>query len=228
MPRLRLIFVLVATAILLIACSKPGPGSDNSQTISGLPWQIKTYDDGSSEVFGLRIGHTSLAQATELIKADHQAAIIIDQQNSRGLEMYFNQFKAGVLDGKLVIVADITDAELEQMIANLDQGDYMASGARKLIPTDADWNTAEQAVISSIAFIPAINLDEDIILNRFGQQPEIVLTPGLKHFLYAKQGLDIALSNEGKEVLQYVAPKAFQQLRQPLIYAAQFAAQVEQ
>lgn len=227
MPRLRLIFVLLSTGLLLLACSKPGPSSDASQSIKGLPWQITTFSDGSSEVFGLRIGHTNLAQASALIKGDRQAAIIIDQQNSRGLEMYFNQFKAGVLDGKLVIVADLSDLELQQMISNLDQGDYMASGARKLIPTDADWSKAEQTVIASIAFIPAINLDEEIILNRFGQHPEIVLTKGLKHFLYAQQGLDIALSNEGKEVLQYVAPKAFEQLRQPLIYAAQFAAQAE-
>lgn len=218
----RSTFCLLFAVVLLSGCAKNDPGQHSGGAqISGLPWQITVFDDGSSEVFGLRLGHSSLNDARNNLSGEIDLAIIIDQQNKVGMEMYVNHFKAGVLAGKLVLVADLSQQQLAQMIANLDRGNYMASGARKLSPTDEDQQLALNTAIASITFIPSINLDEDIILNRFGNQPQKITIEGDTHFLYPERGLDVVMSERGKELLQYVAPAAFEQLRQPLIMASE-------
>ncbi|MBB6523100.1 hypothetical protein G8768_16765 [Pseudoteredinibacter isoporae] len=202
--------------LTLSACG-PAPDGPPQRIVKGLPWQINSFEDGSSEVFGLRLGHTTLAEALEIIAKDSESAIVIDQQNHASLESYISHYKAGPLQGRLILVADIPASQLQQMIQNLEHGDYMASGARKLLPTDADWEIALQAPIASISFIPAINLDEDIIVNRFGQAATQLQSEEVDHFLYPDKGLDIALSEDGKEVLQYIAPRQFHKLSQPLL-----------
>ncbi|GAA6152937.1 hypothetical protein [Pseudoteredinibacter isoporae] len=203
-------------SVVLVACG-PAPDSPPQRIVKGLPWQINNFDDGSSEVFGLRLGHTTLEDALQIIGKDSESAIVIDQQNHASLESYISHYKAGPLQGKLILVVDIPASQLQQMIQNLEHGDYMASGARKLLPTDADWDIAKQTPIASISFIPAINLDEDIIVNRFGQAGTQLHSKEVDHFLYPDKGLDIALSEDGKEVLQYIAPRQFHKLSQPLL-----------
>jgi hypothetical protein len=44
--------------------------------------------------------------------------------------------------------------------------------------------------------------------------------PGVNHWLYPEKGLDIVVSDDGKEVLQYVAPRDFRQPVAPLRRAA--------
>ena len=77
--------------------------------------------------------------------------------------------------------------------------------------------TADRAPIRSIAFIPSTNLDEATILQRFGAPAER-LRGGehIEHFLYPARGLDVVLDAKGKELPQYVAPRDFARLRQPL------------
>lgn len=220
MLTLRSTLCLLLAVALLSACTKNDPGENNSEAeINGLPWQITVFDDGSSEVFGLRLGHSSLNDARNKLSDEMDLAIIIDQQNQVGMEMYIKHFKAGVLAGKLVLVADLSQQQLGQMINNLDRGNYMASGARKLSPTDEDQALALNSAVASITFIPSINLDEDIILNRFGDKPQKITINGDTHFLYPERGLDVVMNERGKELLQYVAPAEFEQLRQPLIMA---------
>ncbi len=72
--------------------------------------------------------------------------------------------------------------------------------------------------MSAIAFIPAANLDEAIVLQRFGAPDErIRADENREHFLYRAKGLDVQLDAKGKEVLQYVPPRDFARLRDPLV-----------
>ncbi|MCV6614061.1 MAG: hypothetical protein OIF35_03715, partial [Cellvibrionaceae bacterium] len=122
---------------LVLGLSACGGSADDGpeRVITGLPWQIETFEDGSSQVFDIRLGHTTLEQAQQLLGSDTESAIIIDQQNKASMELYASHYKAGPLSGKLVLLVDITPTQMAQMIQNLEQGDYMASGARKLFPT---------------------------------------------------------------------------------------------
>ena len=93
----------------------------------------------------------------------------------------------------------------------------MATGlAKKYFLSADDLPQVLNQTIVGLTFVPAVNLDETVILARFGEPAERIQSTGVEHYLYPEKGLDIALHEESKEVLQYVSPDAFQQLVQPL------------
>ncbi len=58
--------------------------------------------------------------------------------------------------------------------------------------------------------MPSFNLDEEIAQARFGTPAEIIeVDAKQKHLLYPDKGLDLILSEDGKEVLQYLPPGEF-------------------
>jgi hypothetical protein len=92
----------------------------------------------------------------------------------------------------------------------------LETGARKYLLDRNDHAKAFSAVIETIACVPAVNLDHEIIIKRFGEADEVIQKDGVTHYLYADKGLDVILNEDGKEVLQYVAPSDFKRLREPL------------
>ena len=95
--------------------------------------------------------------------------------------------------------------------------EYMASGlAKKYTLSDKYRSQVLDEIITGLTFIPAVNLDEEVILARFGVPDRRVELDGVTHFLYAAKGLDVVLHDDSKEVIQYVSPASFQQLIQPL------------
>ncbi len=95
--------------------------------------------------------------------------------------------------------------------------EYMQSTTRKAKLAEADLAVALAAPIRGMAFIPSAQLDEAIVLERFGQPAErIRVNEHVEHLLYPARGLDLVLDSKGKELLQYVAPSRFEALRTPL------------
>ena len=78
---------------------------------------------------------------------------------------------------------------------------------------------AKSMIVKTLNYIPAVQFDDDLIINRFGVPAEKIKLEGKQvgwHYLYPDRGLDIIYSEEGKEVLQYVLPKDFNALTAPL------------
>lgn len=185
----------------------------------GLPWQIEILHDGSTEVFGIHVGASRLADAIEILGSDMDLAIIAatDADESGNLEMYYGHYKAGLLSGKLILQTHASEQDIKRWSDNSPRFEYMASGlAKKHILLDNDLPQVLDEIIISLTFIPGVNLDEEVILARFGEPEKRIQLPGVTHYLYPKKGLDIALHENSNEVLQYVAPEAFKQLTQPL------------
>jgi len=209
------LFLLLAVALAIYPFLNP---SENGETVTGLPWQIAIQPDGSTLVFGLHIGKSRLSDAYDILGNDVELAIIAAPDESGTLEMYYGHYQAGLLSGKLVLQTSSSEQNIKRWRENAAKSDYMASGrAKKYTLSDDDSHHVLQEVITGITFIPAVNLDEDIILARFGQPEKKLALADATHYLYPDKGLDIALYKEAKEVLQYVSPAAFSQLVQPLI-----------
>ena len=193
--------------------------SEKTETLTGLPWQIEIQADGSTQVFGLHIGKSRLSDAIEILGGDMDLAIVAatDADESGNLEMYYGYYKAGLLSGKLILQTHASEQDINRWSDNSPKFEYMASGlAKKHILLDDDLPQVLDEVIISLTFIPSVNLDEEVILARFGEPEKRISLPGVTHYLYPAKGLDIALHEESKEVLQYVRPTAFEQLMQPL------------
>ncbi|MGB5277666.1 MAG: hypothetical protein WBO73_20010 [Gammaproteobacteria bacterium] len=204
--------------ITLVLAIYPFLGKDEKRGgVTGLPWQIVLLPDGSTKVFGLSPGRTTLGQAAAQLGDDMELAVMVAKGETGSLEMYYGQYRSGLLTAKLVLGAELDDESLKVMRDNAASTEVLKTGVRKYVLSEEDHEKAFRAPIQTIAYIPSTNLDHDTIVSRFGEPAEI-LTMGdqLTHYLYPAEGLDVILSEKGKEVLQYVAPSEFHRLRVPL------------
>ena len=200
--------------------------SDTPTTTQDMPWQVSALPGGGSQVLGLTLGEASPGRSTlgDVLQRwgdKVQVAIVAAPNESGTLEAYVDPMQAGFISGKAIITAHLPPEVIQGMRERATKTEYMGGTTRKATLSSADLAEALQAPVTAVSFIPAANLDEDIILSRFGQPAQRVRSNGhLEHFLYPEKGLDLALDSEGKELLQYVAPAEFERLRQPLLNAA--------
>jgi len=213
----KIFFILFTLLAVVLAVSPFLDKSDDAEKLTGLPWQIDVLPDGSTEVFGLQVGSSRLSDVLDILGSDMDMAIIAATDEVGSLEMYYGHYRAGLLSGKLVLQTDISEQEILRLRENSVSSEYMASGqAKKYILSSDDLMRVLDEIVTGLTFIPASNLDEEIILSRFGEAKERIQLTGVTHYLYPDKGLAIALHEDGKEVLQYVSPDAFQRLVAPL------------
>jgi hypothetical protein len=152
-----------------------------------------------------------------VLGSNMELAIVASNDEAGNLEMYYGDYQAGLLSGKLVLQTDASQLDIQRWRDNAVKSEFMASGkAKKYTLSNDDVTQALKETVTGISFIPAVNLDEEVILARFDEPEKRIQLTGVTHFLYPAKGLDIALYDDSKEVLQYVAPEAFQQLMEPL------------
>ena len=182
--------------------------SGDSAVITGLPWQIEVLPDGSTKVFALHLGNSRLSDAVKLLGDDMEVAIIAASDEIGSLEMYFRSYRVGLLSGKIVLKTDASESNIKDWRHNAIKSDYVATGrAKKYILSEKDLEKAMDEVVTGITFIPSVNLDAEVIYARFGEPDIREIQDGAEHFIYLRQGLDIALFKDAKEVLQYVVPE---------------------
>ncbi len=193
-------------------------GSDARISIEGLPWQIEELPEGQSRVFGLVLGQVTLADAFKVLGQDRELAIIAMLNEPGSLEAYYPRYTAGVLTGKLILVAGIEDQKLAEMRKRAVSIDYTGSGAKKYRLHKGDMAYVDSLPVATVTFVPSVNFDHDTIIKRFGKPDHlIVANTNTSHYLYHDKGVDIILNQKGKEVMQYVAPKDFGRLSEVLL-----------
>ena len=207
MKKLIIPFILLAAVLMFY------PYLDDSDThapLTGLPWQIELLSDGTTRVFDLTLSRSNLANALAVLGQDMELAIVAAADEVGSLEMYYGNYRAGLLSGKLVLQTSASEDNLRRWRDKAVKFEHMASGqAKKYMLSEDDLADVLQEVITGITFIPGVNLDDEIIVARFGEPDERVQIEGAIHYLYPDKGLDIAVFAEAKEVIQYVAPSEF-------------------
>lgn len=216
---MKLFFAVLALIIAILFAPmllSPTPDNRTGQAVTGLPWQIEVLADGRSRVFELTIGASTLGDAQKRYD-DGELALVAAPGEADSLELYLDTVTAGAVTGKMILTAELAADTLAAMRQRATKTEYMQSVTRKSALADRDLPAARAAAIRAISFVPSINLDEAMIIQRFGQPAERIRTSEkTEHFLYPDRGLDIVLDSERKELLQYVAPRDFSRLREPL------------
>lgn len=214
-----LLFVAIVIALLalpLLFPSSGGPGKEASD--AGAPWRIERLPDGTTRVFGLTPGRSTLAEAQRRLGGEPQVALIAAPGERGNVEAYFETVTLGQITGRMVLTLGATDEQREQMLKRARKAEYMEGTTRRIELSAEDLAQAQGATIAAIAFIPSANLDAQIVLQRFGVPAERIRSDEYReHFLYPDKGLDLQLDDKGKEILQYVAPSDFARLRAPLV-----------
>ncbi len=220
-PSIVALSLVAATSLVLVllqAHKKPAAAPQADPPLANLPWQIETLAEGGSKVFGLVLAQSTLGEARQRFGNDMQLAVIASPGEPGALEAYYTHFTAGVLDGKLILVGLLDPAGVEQMRKRALKIELMNSSTRKYLLHPDDLNLAYHTPIGSITFMPDAHFSVDTAVKRFGE-PEVRIRSSehVEHFLYPQKGLDLLLDAQGKEVLQYIAPRQFARLRDPLV-----------
>jgi hypothetical protein len=191
---------------------------DSAEPAEGLPWQIALTPEGDTRVFGLTPGRSSIDDTLAVFGDDIDIALVAPPGRPARVEAYFPAMRAGFVTGKLVLTIDIPEDRIVSMRERAVRSTYMESAARKHVLHPDDLLATRAAPIRVITFIPSVDLEEAVIIARFGEPAtRIDGSDGVEHFLYPPLGLDIALSPRGKEIFQYVAPRDFALLSDPLL-----------
>ena len=194
--------LLVVTG--LTACSNDT--QNDSEPVTGFPWQIERLPNGTTRVFGIVPGQTTLGAAMAQLGDDNELAIIAAPGETGSLEVYYGHYTAGLIDGKLILVADIEPDTL----ASVQMRARREGGTHRLLLDEGDLPTARHAAVRAITFMPAFDLDEEITRARFGLPAEVLpVSAQEQHLLYPELGLDLVLNANGKDVLQYLSPGDF-------------------
>jgi hypothetical protein len=205
------LLLLILATIGVLSCTPDVP--ENNTPVTGLPWQIDRLPNGDTRVFGITPGVTTLGQAMELFGKDMELAIIAAPDETGALEAYYSHYSAGPITGSLILVMDIAPDRL----AGMRGRGFHDGGSRRYRLHPDDLPLAFQAPVRAITFSPTFGLDDEIAQARFGKPGEVVaVNAQQKHLLYPDRGLDVVLNTEGREVLQYLAPRAFAAYREKL------------
>ena len=178
--------------------------------LQGAPWQVDTPAPGTSRVFGLVLPGSTLGPLRQRWGDELKVAVIASRDGSLALEAYLEQFSAGGVAGRLVLVFEAGAADLAAWRA-ARPGTPTGTGAWRHPLAGAAAALADAAPLVGLSFIPLAQLDGETLQARFG--PPAARLPGgerLEHWLYPALGLAVALDAQGKEVLQYVAPADFE------------------
>lgn len=220
--KLALSIVALIIAALLIPFLIPGSGEQAGfDPESNLPWQIETDGQGGSRVFGLAPGASTLDDFVRLHGDDLEVAIIAAPDEVGTLEAYANQVKLGFVLAKVILTVDASPDVVEAMRERALKAEHMESTTRKIRLSQGDLAAARGMPLRAISVIPTVNLDEAAVIARFGAPAErLPLGEKRVHLLYPAKGLDVVVDGDGKELLQYVAPKDFELLAGPVRRAA--------
>ncbi len=208
-------FVIAALIIpFFIPSSAKQEGVDPN---SNLPWQITLDGQGGSSVFGLKPGVSTLGEVRQRFGSEMELAIVAEPNEVGMLEGYYSAVSLGFVMAKMVVTVDAKNEAIIAMRDRALRAKHMDSTTRKITLNADDVAAADQMLVKAISVIPTVNLDEATVIQRFGQPGERVeISEKRVHLLYPQQGLDVVVDGYGKELLQYVAPRNFASLREPL------------
>jgi len=208
--------VLLGSAlIIVVGILLPPPQGGRSQF---LPWQVAHTADGSTRVFGITLGKTTLAEAERMLNGAAEVTLFVTADGEHRVEAYFDKVGLGGFAAKLVLVLQLPPGEVQAMFDHGVRISTLGSGANKVTLASEDLRRVYGMPVASLTYLTRATLDDSLIRQRFGQPAGRIREPesGTTHWLYPALGLDIALDAKGRAVLQYVPPTQFDALAAPL------------
>jgi len=218
-----LLVLLVAFAMPLWHMGRggaaPAPAAGAAQD---LPWQALAAPDGTLRVFGLVLGHDTLADAQARIGDGLQVALVARLGEVGALEALADPFAAGFVSGRLVLAFEAPPQTLRRWREHAPRSEAMDDGVRRFELLVGDRDEARRSALAGLSFVPAVRLTEADVRQRFGTPAaEVALGGGGMVLLYPALGLAATVGSASRGVLEYVAPRDFEaRLRAPLAASA--------
>ncbi|MDH5600500.1 MAG: hypothetical protein OEY78_04245, partial [Gammaproteobacteria bacterium] len=164
-------------------------------------------------------GETPLKDVSQILRSRPTVALF-ESANHLSLEAYFKSVTLGGLSGSFVFTLNATKEQMEKIKKQSSKKERTENNNIRYELDKPMTDNAKGLIVKNLNYIPAVQLDEDIIVKRFGEPAKKIKLKNKElgwHYLYPGKGLDLIYKEEGKEVLQYVLPKDFNALIEPLL-----------
>lgn len=192
---------------------------DNKPIVGVYPWQVEDLGGGVSRVFGIVLTETRLKEVDGIFRAT-PAVALYESKEKLTLEAYYKNISLGGLIGSFIFTLDASRDELEKVKRESHKSERTDNNEIKYKLDKPASIKAKQLIVKNLIYIPTVQLDEEMILKRFGEPAQKIKLKTKEqgwHYLYPEKGLDLIYKKEGKEVLQYVQPRSFNALIEPLL-----------
>ncbi len=205
------ILAIVALSLGAMYLFAPDPDPELVKARTDLPWQITVNPDGSSRVFDIDLGKATLSDAQGKFGPVENYAVFVRDENTSDLEAYFGNVMFGPLKAKVVVKLAASEQEKKELVARGGERDSSPTGDWKYTLSKADQALQAHRLVTTISYVPGTRgLDEAFFLERFGK-PAATLQENedAVSWFYPDRGLSILIDDNGREVLEYVAPRDF-------------------
>lgn len=186
--------------------------------LNDLPWHIEHPTADTIKVFDLTLGSSNANQAEQRFREQAIPSLFKSGDGKLVPEIFFEQVDLAGLRAKIVLNIDVPEAELPGMYERGLRMSATGSG-KKITLAPEDVQRLRALPINGLTYMPSIRLEKETLFKRFGKPAQQVREKesGLEHWLYPDSGLDISLPESGKPVFQYIAPRNFKLLAEPLL-----------
>lgn len=184
-----------------------------------LPWQIEVKPDGSIRVFGVTLGVTTLQEVNHLFHNGAEVSLFVSPEGQYKVEAYFDKVVLGGFASKMILVIDLPQEQLMPMFMRGSRVSSLGNGRKKVTLAVDDTNLVYSSPVMSITYLTGARVDDELLMKRFGEPAHRIHEQDdhVMHWLYPELGLDVAMSEEGNAVFQYIAPGQFDRLMGPLL-----------
>lgn len=202
----KIIFWVVSLSLVAIALAILLPGGRTVDTNPRLPWAITINANKEVEIFDLTLNRSRLTDAREVFQAQGEIKMFVPEVGEPALEAYFERVFLSGLRADIVLVLKAQSAQLQRLFNQGSRISRTSETIHKVELSSEDKLVVANFPIELINYIPAANLDESLILSRFGEPAEKVREEetGVTHWIYPDKGLSIGVNPKGKELIQYM------------------------
>ncbi len=176
--------------------------------------KIEQNTNSGVSIMGITIGSSTLQAAKQILKERADSAMFIPAKNNKvqkiQLEAYFEEHQ--------IILGLEADFDLLEKIKNNGVNPFVfPSGVVKVGIGKKEHEAVNALLINSLTLVSHNRVNMEQFEKRFGKPGQIIQTSDSNiHLLYPDLGLDLTRGPEGADALQFVEPKHFSRLLDPL------------
>lgn len=202
----KIIFWVVSLSLVAVALAILLPGGRQADPNPKLPWEVRLTPAGTVNVFELSLDNSSLQEARRVFQMEGEINLFIGGDGKPALEAYFERVFLSGLRADFVLVLEADETLLQQLYDRGSRISLSSDTTRKVELGSEDRQLVSKLPIHLINYIPYANLDEALVVSRFGKPAQRITETetGITHWIYPDRGVSIGLNPEGKELIQYM------------------------
>lgn len=201
-----------------------------------LPWDVSRSASAQTQVFGLTLGESRLADLRQLLKDEGKLSLFIEPDGKMSVEAFFKDVTLSGIRSDWVVSLQQSMSELNAIHQRGLRISTLRRGTRKVTLAPEDIERLTDASLRSITYLPWQRLEARDITGNFGEASQRIREDthentgeehAIVHWLYPDIGVDIARKPDGAVVIQYLNPADFQAARARLLPSASVPSEPE-